>query len=88
VPGMTMADPELQKDTLKSLEVAVVRAMPKCDKAIAVRMTQVLEPPAKAQGRWKELWQAHACGREIGQVIEFVPNSKGVGIFMAMPQKK
>lgn len=83
VPGESLADPLLQLDTKKAFAVAVQKMIGECSK-IVVRDTQVVTVPAKLNSPWREAWIAHACDRDVGQVLEFEPNKDGTAIKMAI----
>lgn len=83
VPGESLADPLLQLDTKQAFAVSIQKMIGECS-AIVVRDTQVVDPPVKLRDKWREAWIAHACGRDAGQVIEFVPNKEGTAVKMGL----
>lgn len=96
VPGDTLADPTLQRDTLaflaqRDLSEAGPEARCRVRKVVA---TAVLEPLEGSQvegdrpvaGRWVERWTLDRCGASVGYVIRFTTTRKGT-TFIAEPQK-
>ncbi|MBI1309251.1 MAG: hypothetical protein GC129_05335 [Proteobacteria bacterium] len=85
VPGDTRADPQLQADVAKSFAVSTAMAMEKCKDLPKIRSTRVVAPP-RENGSWKEVWIGTACGRDMGQMVDFMPTDKGVGFTMTLPK--
>lgn len=85
VPGETLADATLQADVRKSFDMAARVAVPKCDQPSVVRDTRVRIHPATPKDRWQELWIGGMCGRDIGQVVEFLPTGRGTTFKMSLP---
>ncbi len=96
VPGDTIADRTLQRDTLgflthRDLAEAGPEARCRVRKVVA---TTVLEPLEGSQvegdrpvaGRWVERWTLDRCGASVGYVIRFTTTRKGT-TFIAEPQK-
>ena len=96
VPGDTLADRILQRDTLafltqRDLAEAGLEARCRIRKVVA---TAVLEPLAGSQvegdrpiaGRWVERWTLDRCGASVGYVIRFNTTRTGT-TFIAEPQK-
>jgi hypothetical protein len=96
VPGDTIADRILQRDTLafltqRDLAEAGLEARCRIRKVVA---TTVLEPLEESQvegdrpiaGRWVERWTLDRCGASVGYVIRFNTTRKGT-TFIAEPQK-
>jgi len=96
VPGDTLADRTLQRDTLaflaqRDLSEAGPEARCRVRKVVA---TAVLEPLEGSQvegdrpvaGRWVERWTLDRCGASVGYVIRFTTTRKGT-TFIAEPQK-
>lgn len=86
VPGETLADPDLQRDILKSYRLAATRIMPQCPEPLRMRATTLVARPAKPDSPWIELWIGNACGRDIGQRIEFRPNKAGTRFALTLPK--
>lgn len=86
VPGDTLTDPTLQKDVVKSFDMAAEVAMPKCVDTPVIREARVRVHPKTAKDPWEELWIGRMCGRDIGQVVMFVPNDKGTTFRMSLPK--
>ena len=84
--GDSRADATLQADVRQSLAVTVWRAVPTCREGIRVRNAKLIDQPDK-NGKWRELWVAIACGRDVGQLVTFIPNNKGIGFTMTMPKQ-
>ncbi len=96
VPGDTIADRILQRDTLafltqRDLAEAGLEARCRIRKVVA---TTVLEPLEGSQvegdrpiaGRWVERWTLDRCGASVGYVIRFNTTPTGT-TFIAEPQK-
>lgn len=83
-PGETLADPRLQKDVVKSFRMAAARAVDDCKDAAVVKATDVLGYPQRPDKPWREVWIGTLCGREVGQVVEFLPGPKGTTFKMAL----
>lgn len=96
VPGDTIADPILQRDTLafltqRDLAEAGLEARCRSRKVVA---TTVLEPLEGGQvegdrpvaGRWVERWTLDRCGASVGYLIRFTTTRTGTS-FIAEPQK-
>ena len=96
VPGDTIADPILQRDTLafltqRDLAEAGLEARCRSRKVVA---TTVLEPLEGGQvegdrpvaGRWVERWTLDRCGASVGYLIRFNTTRTGTS-FIAEPQK-
>ena len=96
VPGDTLADRILQRDTLaflsqRDLSAAGPEARCRIRKVVA---TEVLTPLEGGQvegdrpvaGQWVERWTLDRCGASVGYVIRFNTTRKGT-TFIAEPQK-
>jgi hypothetical protein len=96
VPGDTLADRTLQRDTLaflaqRDLSEAGPEARCRVRKVVA---TAVLEPLEGSQvegdrpvaGRWVERWTLDRCGASVGYVIRFTTTRKGT-TFVAEPHR-
>lgn len=95
VPGDTLADPKLQRDTLAFLaqrDLFEAGAQARC-RTRKVVGTEVLEPVVGGQvegdrpiaGRWMERWTLDRCGSVVRYVIRFTTDRKGT-TFIAEPQ--
>jgi len=95
VPGDTLADRTLQRDTLaflaqRDLFEAGPEARCRTRKVVA---TEVLEPVVGGEvegarpiaGSWMERWTLDRCGRSVSYVIHFTTSRKGT-TFIAEPQ--
>ncbi len=96
VPGDTLADRTLQRDTLaflaqRDLSEAGPEARCRVRKVVA---TEVLAPLEGGQvegdrpiaGQWVERWTLDRCGASVGYVIRFTTTRKGT-TFVAEPQR-
>jgi hypothetical protein len=96
VPGGTIADPTLQRDTLAFLaQRDLVEAGPEARcRARKVVATEVLAPlqggrveaDRPVAGQWVERWTLDRCGAPIGYVVRFNTTRKGT-TFVAEPQR-
>lgn len=95
VPGNSLADRTLQRDTLaflaqRDLFEAGPEARCRTRKVVA---TEVLEPVAGGEvegarpiaGRWMERWTLDRCGQAVPYVVQFTTSRKGT-TFIAEPQ--
>ncbi|RYG60456.1 MAG: hypothetical protein EON60_07085 [Alphaproteobacteria bacterium] len=87
VPGSTLADAKLQHDITNSFELAAKVAMPNCTDKVIVRQTEVSVYPKTPKDRWREIWIGAMCGRDVGQVVDFLPTSSGTSFKMSVPNK-
>lgn len=88
VPGATLADAKLQDDVLKSFELVGRVAMPSCHEPVVVRQTEVQVFPKEPKDRWQEVWIGGMCGRDLGQVVDFLPTKGGTTFKMSVPVKQ
>lgn len=86
VPGDTLTDRALQTDVMKSFDMAAEVAMPKCVDSVEIREARVQVFPKTAEDAWQELWVGRMCGRDVGQVVMFVPNKNGTTFRMSLPK--
>jgi hypothetical protein len=97
VPGDTLADPTLQRDTLAFLaqrDLFEVGPEARC-RTRKVVATQVLVPLEGGQvegdrpiaGQWVERWTLDRCGASVAYVIRFNTTRKGT-TFIAEPQPR
>lgn len=87
VPGATLADAKLQHDIENSFELAGRTAMPNCTDNVVVRQTEVSVHPKTPKDRWREIWIGAMCGRDMGQVIDFLPTKNGTSFKMNVPNQ-
>lgn len=85
LPGTSIADALLQRDTLLPLYTVTAVKVPDCND-ISVINTELISRPEynKIKGNkkyasspWNELWTVKACGKNVYVPITFVPNEKG-----------
>lgn len=88
VPGASLTDRDLQRDVRRSFAIAAAKVDPTCGQLPVVRSTQVVYPPDPKTKVWREAWVAAACGREIGELIEFTPTDTGTRFVMSLPKHK
>ena len=86
VPGDTLTDRALQADVRKSFDMAAEVAMPKCVGNPVIRETRVQIHPKGADDAWQELWIGRMCGRDVGQIVKFMPNKNGTTFRMSLPK--
>ncbi len=86
VPGTTLADLRLQEDVMSSFELAGREAMPQCTDDVVVRQTEVSVFPKTPKDRWREIWIGAMCGRDLGQVVDFLPTKNGTSFKMSVPK--
>jgi hypothetical protein len=97
VPGDTLADRVLQRDTLAFLaqrDLAEAGPEARC-RARKVVGTEVLTPVEDGRvengrpvaGRWMERWTLERCGASVGYVIRFTTHRSGTS-FVAEPQPR
>jgi len=95
VPGETIADGTLQRDTLAYLaqrDLSEAGPEARC-RSRKVAATELLVPLEDGQvegdrpiaGRWVERWTLDRCGASVGYVIRFTTTRKGT-TFVAEPQ--
>jgi hypothetical protein len=78
LPGLSIADPLLQRDAVAGAQASVKAQEPQgCDKSI-VADTRLAEPLTGAGRPWVELWTLDQCGKERHVEMRFIP-SKGGG---------
>ncbi len=84
-PGDSLADAALQADVRRSFSMAGQVAMPQCAEAAVIREATVRAYPKTPTDRWQELWIGRMCGRDVGQVVEFLPTKGGTTFKMSLP---
>ena len=85
LPGTTIADKKLQKDTLMSAYMAVGTVMTSSCRKMSVIDTKVTKEPydveyqdeKKVAGRWEEVWTVNACQQAFDVPIEFIIDKTG-----------
>lgn len=88
IPGETLGNPELQRDTWRSLELMDRAAAPECQTRQVID-TELVTPTVGAryvngvlmEGRWVERWIVDRCGASVPYKVEFTADGKG-GTFM------
>jgi len=85
VPGDSLADAALQADVRRSFSMAGQVAMPQCPEAAVIREATVRAYPKTPADRWQELWIGRMCGRDVGQVVDFLPTKTGTTFKMSLP---
>lgn len=85
VPGETLADRKLQDDVMRSFALAGQVAMPKCGDEPVIRETKVRVYPQTAKDKWQEIWIGRMCGRDLGQLVDFMPTKDGTTFKMSVP---
>ncbi len=87
LPGNSLADNVLQRDTLLPVYSAISLKLNGCDD-MAIENTEILTRPEfnkvignKRYGStpWKEMWTVKACGEKVFVPVTFVPDPVGVG---------
>ncbi len=87
VPGSTLTDAKLQADVERSFDMAGKVIMPDCNQPVVVRQTEVRVYPKAPKDRWQEVLIGAMCGRDIVQVVEFLPTKNGTTFKMNVPDK-
>ncbi len=89
IPGNTMADPILARDSMPYIQMSIAPKIGQChDVRVIDTNFDAFEggpnPRAKFQGNngraWRETWTVNACGNEINTDIHFVPDETGTAI--------
>jgi len=97
IPGNTMADPILARDSMPYIQMSIAPKIGQCrDVRVIDTNFDAFEggpnPRAKFQsngGRaWRERWTVNACGNEINTDIHFVPDETGTAIQTGIEGKK
>lgn len=85
-PGTAQGDPELQRDTLKNIEMNlwVISAVKKSCHA-EVLDTQLVGPAATfldngLLSTWKESWEVRSCGKLFTVPVKYIPDAQGTSI--------
>jgi hypothetical protein len=92
LPGTTITDPELQRDSVKYAAAGMGDMPPGCDeggvidtKFIGVDGAPrgVLPVPGASTRPWSELWTLQACGKRAEVTMHFRPDATGTAIHAA-----
>ncbi|HYE48870.1 MAG TPA: hypothetical protein VEB20_04720 [Azospirillaceae bacterium] len=91
IPGSTIADIRLQRDTITHVYLAALAARPDCDDKIMsdTRFEGFAEGPVPKGAQikpWAETWTVRACGEDIKVPVMFVPDATGTQIVARAPQ--
>ena len=91
-PGTTQGDAELQRDTLKNIELAEV-AMPGVKRSCHAEVlnTQLVGPPATILengllSAWSEEWDVRVCGKTFTVPVKYIPDAKGTEISVGVSE--
>ncbi len=89
LPGTTIADPQLQRDSVQYAAAGMGTMPPGCNQGAVVdtryvgldgqapgtRLAANQEPQA-----WDEVWTLEACGKRVGVMMKFTPDATGTAI--------
>ena len=85
-PGTAQGNPELQRDTLKNIEMDlwVISAVKRSCHA-EVLDTQLVGPAAKVMdyglmSTWEESWNVRSCGKIFTAPVKYIPDAHGTAI--------
>jgi len=77
LPGLSIADPLLQRDAVPGAQASAKAARPEgCEKSV-VSDTRLAEPLTAAGRPWVELWTLDQCGTEHRIEMRFTPSKEG-----------
>jgi hypothetical protein len=77
LPGLSIADPLLQRDAVPGAQASAKTERPEgCDKAV-VSDTRLAEPLTGAGRPWVELWTVDLCGTARRIEMRFTPSKEG-----------
>lgn len=77
LPGVTIADPNLQVDAANIVTTAaLIRTKKPCEEA-AIADTQVMQRPPRGGGAWKERWLVKTCDEMQDVTVNFTPSPGG-----------
>jgi hypothetical protein len=77
LPGLSIADPLLQRDAVTGAQASAKEERPKgCDKSV-VSDTRLAEPLTGGGRPWVELWTLDQCGTEQRIEMRFTPSKDG-----------
>ncbi len=87
LPGTSIADNILQRDTLLPVYSAVSVNLKGCTDMSVINTELITSPEFNkvignkryASSAWKELWTVRACGEKVSVPIIFVPDEVGTG---------
>ncbi len=89
LPGTTIADPQLQKDSVQYAAAGMGSLPPGCNQGEVVDTQYVGldgEPPGtrlapgQAPRPWTEVWALEACGKRANVTMQFTPDATGTAI--------
>ncbi len=85
-PGTAQGNPELQRDTLKNIEMDlwVISAVKRSCHA-EVLNTQLIGPASKVldsglMSTWEESWDVRSCGKIFTAPVKYIPDAHGTAI--------
>jgi len=85
-PGTAQGNPELQRDTLKNIEMDlwVISAVKRSCRA-EVLDTQLVGPAARVldsglMSSWEESWDVRSCGKLFTAPVKYIPDAHGTAI--------
>ena len=87
LPGLTLADLDLQYDTGVAIMAVYRHAYPKCRDLTIVDTRVVTKPPATG-GTWVESWSFYVCDDVVQHEIRFIPNAQGRVTYSFKPPSK
>ncbi len=87
LPGTSIADNLLQRDTLLPVYSAVSVNLNGCNDMSVINTELITRPEFNkiiggkryASSEWKELWTVMACGKKVYVPVTYVPDKKGIG---------
>ncbi len=85
-PGTAQGNPELQRDTLRNIELdLIVMSFVKKSCRAEVLDTKLVGPAARFSDNgllspWNEAWEVRACGKLFTVPVKFVPDATGTSI--------
>ena len=92
LPGTTIADPQLQRDSVQYAAAGMGSMPPGCNQGEVVDTRYVgldgrspgTQQPVDASPRaWTELWTLEACGKRAAVTMQFTPDATGTAVHAA-----
>ena len=92
LPGTTIADPQLQRDSVQYAAAGMGAMPPGCNQGEVVDTRYIglegmppgTQQPADAAPKpWTELWTLEACGKRAAVAMQFTPDATGTAIHAA-----
>ncbi len=92
LPGTTIADPQLQRDSVQYAAAGMGSMPPGCNQGEVVDTSYIglegmppgTQQPANASPKaWTELWTLEACGKRAAVTMQFTPDATGTAIHAA-----